>query len=52
MGEVSSGGKIKIKIKIKKGLGKHTTSEIYSVNNWKYSTRLPSPSSHLLVVNV
>ena len=40
--------KIKIKIKIKKGLGLHTTSEIYSVNNWKYSTRLPSPSSHLL----
>ena len=40
--------RIKIKIKSKKGLGLHTTSEIYSVNNWKYSTRLPSPSSHLL----
>ena len=38
---------IKINIKIKKGLGLHTTSEIYSVNNWKYSTRLPSPSPHL-----
>ena len=35
-------------LKIKNGLGYRTSSGIYFVNNWKYSTRLPSPSSHLL----